>query len=212
MAELDLDFGAPLPGQSDISEARWERARENVDILELVTDMTGSKPRGAAICCPFGHGVGARDSRPSFYIYPSSNSCFCFGCPPGENFYDPVGFVARMMELPPHKALLWLEKHYDLPPLQEEPPPEPEAEEEEPQGPTRWLIGVGDLKDPFFKRVRSNLRSNPDPTSARIYMAIYWESVDTEDPTRMAQVVGRDKVQQLIGRVNGGRARRSARA
>ena len=190
---LELDFGDQIPqarGLQEIPDERWERVRENVDIIDLVSDLTGNQVRGKAISCPF-HG---RDSRPSFYIYPDTNSCYCFGCPPGDNYFDPIKFVAKSMELSPVQALLWLERNYDLPELEIQ-DIEPEEDEED-----TWLIEVPDLKDSYFKRVRGNLTAQPNVKSAKTYLGIYWESVKSGDPTHMAQVVGWERVEQLINR------------
>ena len=79
MSEMDVDFGDIIKerGLNEISEERWIRAREEVDIFDVIESLTGKKPKGTAISCPFGHGVGATDHRPSFYLYKSSNCCCC---------------------------------------------------------------------------------------------------------------------------------------
>jgi hypothetical protein len=193
--EMDLEFGELPPSRSplgEICEERWERAR-GIDIFDLVLGMTGLKMKGSAISCPLGHGVGAKDSRPSFYLYKNTNSCYCFGCPPGKNFFDPVGFVSAFMDMSPTQALIWLEKKYNLPPLEPS-----RAEEEE----AHWLITVEDLKETYFRKVRSSLRQDPRLSNAKLYMQIYWESMDLGDPTGMASVIGRERVEQIMRRLS----------
>ena len=197
---MELEFGSTLPTtSSEIAEERWVRAKEEIDIRELVLDLTGARMKGQAISCPFGHGVGATDGRPSFYIYPNSNHCHCFGCPPGNNHFDTIGFVAQFLELPPFRALQWLEKRYDLPPIADTFTP---VEEESQQG---WLITPEEIRDSYFKAVQRSLKESPSVENARDFIQIYWESMDTQDPTYMAQVVGKTEIARLIRRLNGRR-------
>jgi DNA primase len=192
--DMEMEFGE-LPQSrhfaDEISEERWTRAREDVDIVALVLDLTGSKIKGKAISCPF-HG---RDSRPSFYLYKNTNSSYCFGCPPGANFFDTIGFVSKFRECSPAQAVMWLEKNYELPDLA------PTAKEA-PFVP-KWLLSVEELKEAYFKQVRHSLKREPNLANAKLYIDIYWEALDTEDPTEMAQVVGRDKIEQIMRRASG---------
>lgn len=197
----DLDFDSQLKGTSEISEARWQRAREEIIHKDLVLDLTGSVMKGQAISCPF-HG---RDSKPSFWIYSPArgNNSYCFGCPPSDQRRDNIKFVCDLLSLTPTQALLWLEKHYHLPDIAEEVEDEDE-EPEEPEGP-EWLISVEDLKDPFISRVGRILTSNPDVQAAKAYALLYWKSARSGDPTGMAKVVGREQVERLIRRRSRGR-------
>jgi len=43
--------------------------------------------------CPFKHHKGGRESTPSFWYYPDTNSFWCYGCKTGAR---PVDFVAHM--------------------------------------------------------------------------------------------------------------------
>ena len=95
-----------------INPARWERANDEINFQDLVEEFTGKRSSNRAISCPF-HGP---DRTPSFYFYPAHNNGFCFGCPPGEQFYDNIRFVARTLSVSRLKALLWLEKNQGLPP------------------------------------------------------------------------------------------------
>ena len=90
-----------------IPQARWDRARD-VDCRDLILELTGASNRGNKISCPF-HG---RDRRPSFQLYPNTNSCWCFGCDPKESPTDPISFVAKFYEINKLEAMKWIENHY----------------------------------------------------------------------------------------------------
>lgn len=193
---MEMEFGEVLPKvHSEISEERWRRVREDVEHRTLVLDLTGSTIKGSAISCPF-HG---RDSRPSFYIYGSArgNNSHCFGCPPGDMDRDNVKFVCDLLALSPTQALLWIEKHYDLPPLEDE----EEDDSEEPG----WLVSVDDLRDPFLRKVGRILRVSRNPLEAQAYARLYWSALKCGDPTDMAKVLGRKRIESIIQKVKNGR-------
>lgn len=117
-----VDFGDPeLYLHMGISEARWERAKANPDVRDLIQDLFGL--RGNPISCPF-HGT---DSKPSFNFFPKNNDCTCYGCGDGDNYWDNVKIVARNFgyHTPEgkddrHAALEWLEAHYPMPKLKDD--------------------------------------------------------------------------------------------
>ena len=131
--QLALDGGADAVDFNDqgvffhegISPERWERAHDNPPVKDLLADLFGL--HGSPLSCPF-HG---RDSKPSFYVYPRSNDCYCFGCGEGPlGYWDNLKLVAAHFgwvrtfgsdEVPDRvQALKWLEKNYDMPVLTHE--------------------------------------------------------------------------------------------
>ena len=110
----DVDFGDAgelAAGGNRISDARWERARSEVDARDVIFMLHDR--RGNPMSCPF-HG---RDSKPSFYYFPENNTCFCYGCPDGDGYWDNVKVVARTLEITRPQALRWLEREFHLPPM-----------------------------------------------------------------------------------------------
>lgn len=73
-----------------------EKLKETVDIFDLL-DAADIKYNNRLIkhniSCPF-HGV---DTKPSFTIYPDTNSCFCYTCN-GGTAWDQISFWAQVNE------------------------------------------------------------------------------------------------------------------
>jgi hypothetical protein len=120
-----------------INPARWDRVREEINFQDLVQELTGHHSHDK-IRCPF-HGI---DRTPSFGFYPKNNNGFCWGCPPGEQFWDNVSFVAKHFSIDKVKALLWLESTNNLSAI-------PDLEDEEAEEAEEAEITCEDLKEPF---------------------------------------------------------------
>lgn len=201
MAEINEYEFDDLPQDrkyQDIPEERWQRAQLCIDIFDVVGALTGRTSRMSPISCPFGHGVGSMDSRPSFNIYTQTNQCHCFGCPPKKNHFDTIQFVAQYLEINRYKALLWLEKNFELEPLSLE---SEDQEEDDEGGDDSFLLTVEDLKPLYFKKVRTSLKIEPNLANAQFYIKTYWDAMKEEDPTIMAKVVGRESVESLINKM-----------
>ena len=193
----EFDFGDSLPEgkvwSDDLTRERWRRVREDIDHQSLVLELTKAQLKSGAIRCPMG---GHRDSTPSFFLYGPSrgNSSHCFGCPPGKQDRDNVGFISDYLEMSPTQALLWLEKHYHLPPLVEE-----EKQDSTQEG-SEWLVTVTDLLDPYVNRCARILKTTKDPQEALKFIRILWDSQESENPIQMANVLGRKRIEELISR------------
>lgn len=180
-----------LLNTSGISEKRWERIRELIDFKDLVFEMAVPRnAKGDAISCPF-HG---RDSNPSFHFYRRSNDAYCFGCPPGDQLWDHIKFVSRILGKTKVGALKWLEEQYNLPKIEEE------LDEVEKDSIT--LLDIGDLKEPFIKRVHQ-LSEQEQTTEDKVaivleLMRLYFEAEKAKDPVPMARLVGIKTVRNIL--------------
>ena len=161
-----------------INPARWERAIEEVNFQDLVEELTGHRSNDK-ISCPF-HGT---DSTPSFGFWPHKNNGFCFGCPPGEQYYDNILFAAKWFSFSRVKALMWLEKTYKLPPM-EDVLLEDEFEEEE-----EVLVELADLVEPYIRQARREVQQHQDPELALGYIQRYFEAEHDNDPVLLARVL-----------------------
>ena len=56
------------------------------------------------IVCPFKHHKNGRESTPSFWFYPETNSFCCYGCNTGGKSSHGCEFVAAMENISRHKA------------------------------------------------------------------------------------------------------------
>lgn len=201
----DSDFGDPVELSSGgISDARWDRGRSAVDARDVIF-MLHDK-RGNPMSCPF-HG---RDSKPSFYYFPENNTCFCYGCPDGDGYWDNVKIVARTLEITKPQALRWLEREFHLPPMADEVDVvDLDSEEglvilEEDEGdasPT-LLLSAEELRDPFVAQARRLVRAQAGTTDAvplaQELVERLFTSLKHADPVPLAQVVGADTVRQLV--------------
>jgi hypothetical protein len=168
----------------------WERRNERVqtEILfsDVVEDLTGK--HGHAISCPF-HGT---DSTPSFYIYPPArgNMGYCFGC---SAAYTLVTFVAKIRGISWPKAMEWLERSYNLPPLQSNLPPEDED--------IIVPLKFEDLSSLYIVFARKDVMANKSYELAEEYLRIYFEAQQEHDETKrvkaLAEVLGSDIVARV---------------
>lgn len=199
----DVDFGEPSElNVGGISQARWDRAREECDVRDVV-DILHDR-RGNPCSCPF-HG---RDSKPSFYFFPQNNSCFCFGCPDGDGAWDPIKIVARSLDVSNTKALMWLEKEFKLPPLAndtstEEPTvdlgEDPEGETEVEEAPL--LATVEDLRGAFITHAAHQIQQAPPSEAvavAKDILETYFLADKHEDPIPLARALGPEIVTAIV--------------
>ena len=167
----ELDFGREsvqrlyLTSTGGINPERWERARDEVRFEDVVSELTGHREH--LLHCPF-HG---RDRRPSFQLYPRTNDAFCFGCPPGSQYYDSIIFVSRYMDCNKMQALQWIEKTFDLPKL-------PNAPLED--GDEDGTLGFWDLSEPFILKAAHDVQESGDPELAEDYIRIYFKGLAME--------------------------------
>jgi hypothetical protein len=203
-----------------INPERLEQIKREIEFADLVEDLTGKY--GSEISCPF-HGT---DSTPSFYIYPVSrgNNGWCFGCPPGHQYWDHVRFVKELLGYSYPKAVEYLEKQYSLPFI---PDVEEEIEEEEETGEVTITVEPEDLTELFVLHARREIQTNRDTEQAEEFLRIYFEaeklvidakalneSNELEDPQerreevnrmrtlaaiKLARVLGTEVVDQVVG-------------
>jgi CHC2 zinc finger len=166
--------------------ARWDRIRSEVRFEDVVEEAHGTSD--LVISCPF-HG---RDSRPSFNIYRRSNDAYCYGCPEGDKYYDAVRFVAAKFGMTKKQAVDWIEKQYDLPPL--EGSEEDEDEEDDEDGKVTRSIDFTDLADPYIAHAAAAFLADPDPDLAREYIEIFFDSV----PERDADPASEDELKKCM--------------
>jgi hypothetical protein len=149
-------------GYLDINPERWLRAKEDIHFDDLVVRLTGFS--STMISCPF-HG---RDSTPSFHLYRRGNDAWCFGCPPGKNYYDSIIFVSERLGISRLAALQWLENTYNLPPIADLKPEE--AEELHAGDPL--LVTFRDLLPAYVEHARRDIRAARDVDLAKEYLEI----------------------------------------
>lgn len=193
----------------EINPERWERVRREIRFEDVVSDLTGHT--GGSIRCPF-HGS---DSRPSFWLYKGTNDGWCFGCPPKEQYYDHVRFVARYLGVNRVAALRWLEKKWDLPPLLSV----PEDVEEEDEYTVQ--LGFFDLQEPYILKAIKQVQEFKDVELAEDYLRCYFEAnqqakwaedakkqgeiedaaaMETKAATTLARVLGREELNRVFAR------------
>ena len=188
---LELDFDKDSVVELDperrfvTNPLRWDRVRDEINFQDLVEEFTGKRSNDK-ISCPF-HGS---DTTPSFGFWPHKNNGFCFGCPPGEQYYDPLIFTSKYLQISPYKALLWLEKTYSLPPLDDIVPEEEEEEEE-------ISLEFCDLAPAYIVQARREIRVSEDPELAFDYLRIYYESQHINDPLPLAKVLDPDTLRSI---------------
>ena len=90
-------------------------------------------------------------------------------CPPKEQYYDHVRFVAKFMEISRPAALRWLEKKWDLPPILDTP-------EEEEEGLTIKLR-FEDLQEPYMLKAIKQVQEFKDVELAEDYLQHYFKAV-----------------------------------
>jgi hypothetical protein len=171
-----------------INPARWERANDEINFQDLVEEFTG-KYSNDKISCPF-HGS---DSTPSFAFFPHKNNGWCFGCPPGEQFYDNIIFTAKTLSVSRLKAMLWLEKKYALPPMDDIVLEEEDQEEE-------VSVELADLTEAFIRQAAREVQAHQDPELAEGFIRIYFEAEHDNDPVALARVLDPSTLQNIMQR------------
>lgn len=148
--------------------ARWARVTEEIEFVDVVEATHGRAQSNGFISCPF-HG---RDARPSFKLYRGSNDAWCFGCPYDSQHYDAVKFVKAKFGYTVHQAVTWLEKHFELPPMEFE-------DEEEDDDSEVEIVNLNflDLAEPFIEQAAADFARTHDVELIRDYMAIYFAAV-----------------------------------
>lgn len=173
---------------SGINPARWERANDEINFQDLVEEFTG-KYSNDKINCPF-HGS---DSTPSFAFFPHKNNGWCFGCPPGEQFYDNIIFVAKTLSVSRLKAMLWLEKKYNLPSIDDVVLEDEEQEEE-------VSVELVDLTEAFIRQAAREVQTHQDPELAEGFIKIYFEAGADNDPMALARVLDPGALKNIMQR------------
>lgn len=150
-----------------INPERLEQIKREVEFSDLVADLTGKT--GSEINCPF-HGT---DSTPSFYIYPPSrgNNGWCFGCPPGQQYWDHVRFVRELLGYGYPKAVAFIEETYKLPHIDD-------IEEEVEAGTEDVTITVEfeDLVEPYILAARREIATNRDIEQTYEFLSIFFQA------------------------------------
>jgi hypothetical protein len=151
-----------------INPLRLEQVKREIEFSDLVFDLTGKS--GSEISCPF-HGT---DRTPSFYLYPPSrgNNGWCFGCPPGHQYWDHVRFVRELLGYSYPKALEYLERTYNLPFIEDV----VEEVEEEDTGERVVTVEFEDLTEPYIIAARREIETNHDIEQAEEFLRIYFEA------------------------------------
>ncbi len=201
-----------------INPERLDQIKREIEFSDLVADLTGKT--GSEISCPF-HGA---DSTPSFYIYPSArgNNGWCFGCPPGHQYWDHVRFVRELLGYSYPKAVEYLERTYNLPYI-----PDIVEEIDEEDKDVVITVEFEDLVEPFIIAARREIQTNKDIEQTLEFLSIFFqaeklvtdakalnESNELEDPeeriaevsrmrtkaaVKLARVVGQEVVDQVAG-------------
>jgi hypothetical protein len=146
-----------------IHPERWDRVRRDIRFDDVVSELTGNH-NVSKIRCPF-HG---RDSTPSFTLYRRTNDGWCFGCPPGEQYYDAITLTSRLSDISRPAALEWLEKHWELPTFEEP----LEAEEVD----VVIEVDYSDLVEPYILKATAALKESADTELALDYMHIFFDA------------------------------------
>jgi hypothetical protein len=165
-----------------INPARWDRVRDDIDFRDLVTELTGES--GPMICCPF-----HPDRTPSFRFYPHNNDGWCFGCPPREQYFDNVRFVAKHLSISRTQALIWLEKTNNLTQM-----PDVEGEEQD------WeevSITFADLSEVYIIQAKTDIQATKDLELAEQYIQRYCEGHQADDPLPLARVLDPETLERV---------------
>ena len=200
----DFEFGEVLQARdTDISLEQWDRARQEIDHIALIEELTGLVVgHTSVISCPMGT---HRDSTPSFNIYRKSNSSYCFGCPPPKQnqTYDNINFVAKWFDINKVEALKWIEKHYKLPAMAGVPEPDYEEDEEDEE----YTLTVDDLI-PIYLQIAPGLIESVE--DAKSLLKKYFLAIREDDPLFLARVIGRERLESIMvgGRSQHGGERR----
>ena len=154
-----------LYSKSRINPERLEQIEREVLFSDLVADLTGKT--GSEIRCPF-HGT---DSTPSFNIYPPArgNNGWCYGCPPGQQYWDHVRFVRELLGYSFPKAVKWIETQYHLAYI-------PNIVEEDPDQEVTVTVEFADLAEPYILKARREIQTNRDIEQATEFLRIYFQA------------------------------------
>lgn len=173
-------------GEDPNMSARWARVTDPsvIEFVDVVRATHGEADSNGSISCPF-HG---RDSRPSFKLFRGSNDAYCFGCPEGEKYYCSVRFLVAKFGFTRLQAIAWLEREYDLPPL--------EIEEDEDEDSDIEVVSLNfhDLKGPYIELAANAFRATLNPELARSYMAVFFEG----EPARKADPNSDEELAKIV--------------
>lgn len=192
--EFDRASAMAMARKDNISESRWERIQQEVDIRDLLEMLHPEKRMiSNKICCPF-HGA---DRTPSFTVYPRTNSAYCFGCPDKDGYWDAVKIVARTHEISVKKAVQWIEDQWDMPPLDEDDPDEGEGSTEE-----VVVLSVDDVAPAYVVLVRDYAiihRQDTTNTTDEVVEALerFFSSAHRKDALPLARLLGSQRVNAL---------------
>jgi hypothetical protein len=185
----EVDFTSERLHNGDVSPVRWERARTEVDFCDLVVEITGQHAHyGGKISCPF-HGT---DSTPSFMLYRDTNRGWCFGCPPGKQGYDTIRFVAEHLSTSSFKAMLWLEKHYDLPPMGDV-----AVEDEDDSEDEEFSLQVSDLREALIRQAAREVQKHKDVELFHEYYRVLHMAERLKDPLPIARVLDPETLEAI---------------
>jgi hypothetical protein len=192
-----------------VSDARWDRAKANPDVRDLLSDLEGA--RGNPISCPF-HGS---DSKPSFYIYPKANDCWCWGCGEVDGYWDNVKIVARHFGMATAEgkddrvtALKWLEAHYPMPELKDDEsyrPPDMVIVDEEasalPEDPLAQ-VDIKLLREHFVQLAAGRVRAQQQHPAQAVVVAqehleLLFDALRQGNKLALARALGRTKMANL---------------
>jgi hypothetical protein len=186
--ELDFDRESAqrlyATSTGGVNPERWERARDEVRFEDVVSELTGHREH--LLHCPF-HG---KDRTPSFQLYPRTNDAYCFGCPPGSQYYDSIIFASKYLDCNRMQALQWIEKTFGLARLPDTPP----EEEDEP-----GTLGFWDLSEAFILKAAHDVQESKDPELAEDYIRIYFSSLALEKSAKASEDPGSACLQAAIG-------------
>lgn len=93
-----------------MTDAVIERVKERAKITEVVGEYTTLQPSGKTLkgFCPFHTNVNT----PAFYVYPESDSWYCYGCNSGG---DVFAFLEKLHSVSFGDALRMLAEKYNIP-------------------------------------------------------------------------------------------------
>lgn len=167
-----------------INPERWHRIHEGAVLFaDIVEELTGL--RGSMISCPF-HG---KDTNPSFAVYPPArgNCGYCFGC---SKMYSPFKFVQEYRGVSARKALRWIEKVFQLPPLDDV-----DIEKEDA---STVVIVFEDLVEPYISFVKNDIREEKDACLAEEYLDVFFKAEVNKEPLPLAHVLGRETLTSIL--------------
>lgn len=214
-----VDFSDPtIYMNQGISPGRWERAKTAIDVRDLIRDLYGLS--GNPISCPF-HG---RDSKPSFYIFPKPNDCWCWGCGQEDGYWNTIKIVARHFGYRRDDAqdkddlaaaVRWIERNYPMPALKDDDEfrtPDmvivealESAETDESDDPFAKLRAVM-VEEPYIRTARrivdetrtSGASEEELVATAAALTERLFISLKQDNPIPLARVVGADVVRAVL--------------